>query len=354
MEVVVTEEKKKIFRARKTMKISDRQQLESLHSTLSIATSSSSEASPPPPLVNGTHKEDGPKLGDKELNNMSDSSTTHVPSPSSLNSPSSPVPFLSLNLSPSPPSSQSPEPTSPLDSIRFELKKMDEEEEGEKKSSSVSLNEAATPSTESKDNQQKDTEEKEKKQVNAQPCDKPAEIVIFMWDLLTGAVFFHFLQGEQTTTKDTVAAKVSVKGLAPCSSVPLPESDCIEPVDADNNTKDSEAFSAKIKEEKPAAPKSTSSDSSLPYSPSSRSTSSSGTDVKQGKEIKEEKGKDAVKKGLTNDVKMEVDVKVETKKEKSEVGQSAKPSRPSSTPPSNTGMTLTITRNSLQINVKQQ
>uniref|UniRef100_A0A3Q3G3D9 Activating transcription factor 7 interacting protein n=1 Tax=Labrus bergylta TaxID=56723 RepID=A0A3Q3G3D9_9LABR len=106
MEVVVAEEKKKIFRARKTMKISDRQQLESLHSTLITATPGLSETSSPP-LLNGMHKEDGPKAGDKEQNNVSDSNSPRTASPSSPTL-SSPAPFLSLNLSPSPASSQSP------------------------------------------------------------------------------------------------------------------------------------------------------------------------------------------------------------------------------------------------------
>lgn len=170
MEVVVSEEKKKIFRARKTMKISDRQQLESLHTTLLTSTPGLSNPSPPP-LMNGTHKEDGHKVGDKEQNNISDSNSPHA------TSPASPTPFLSLNLSPSPASSQSPKekeeapsPTSPFHSLNFELKKMEdgEEEEGEKKVSlSSSSNEPVTTvSTESKE---KDTEvipESEKKEVN--------------------------------------------------------------------------------------------------------------------------------------------------------------------------------------------
>ncbi|XP_070834313.1 activating transcription factor 7-interacting protein 1 isoform X2 [Chaetodon trifascialis] len=327
MEVVVTEEKKKIFRARKTMKISDRQQLESLHSTLLTATPGLSETSPPP-LVNGTHKEDGQKMEDKEQNNILDSNATCATSPASLTSPGSPAPFLSLNLSPSPASSHSPKakedtptsPTSPFHSLNFELKKMEEEEEGEeeekekeekkKDSLSSSSNESVKlASTESKENQEKDAE------------------------------------AEQTETKDP--AKDSVKGLGPCSSVPPPVSDCTEPMDTDKDTKnakDTEASTVKIKDEKPSSPKSTTSDSTLPCPSSSRTASSSGDgDLKQEKEIKEEdikeeeNGKEAVKKGSKNEAKMEVDsVKVETKKEKSEVRQTTKPSRPSSTPPSNT------------------
>jgi len=188
MEVVVIEEKKKIFRARKTMKISDRQQLDSLHGTLLTAGPGMSDTSPPPPpLVNGTHKEDGPKAGDGEQN-TSDSNSPRA------TSPASPSPFLSLNLSPSPASSQSPKdkddaptsPTSPFHSLNFELKKMDDEEEEEdvmmmeeevelkeKKVSPVSSSkESVTPApSESKENQEQDSEgtpKMEKKEVNAQ------------------------------------------------------------------------------------------------------------------------------------------------------------------------------------------
>ncbi|XP_074486412.1 activating transcription factor 7-interacting protein 1 isoform X4 [Sebastes fasciatus] len=267
MEVVVTEEKKKIFRARKTMKISDRQQLENLHSTLLTAAPGMGDASSPP-LMNGTHKEDGPKAGDKEQNNISDSNSPQAASPSS------PTPFLSLNLSPSPASSQSQEgkeenpssPTSPFHSLNFELKKMEEKEEEEEKeekekkektgSSLSSSKESVTPaSTEAKENHEKDTEvtpETEKK------------------------------EEDKTTTEDPAVdlSKGSLKA-------------------------------------------------------------SSSKDVKQEKEIKEEvvkeeeSKKEGVKKGSINEEKMEVE---SIKKEKTEVGQTKKPSRPSSTPPSNTGV----------------
>ncbi|XP_071329373.1 activating transcription factor 7-interacting protein 1 isoform X2 [Trachinotus anak] len=256
MEVVVTEEKKKIFRARKTMKISDRQQLESLHSTL--LTSAPGLSNPSPPLLmNGTHKEDGQKVGDKEQNNISDSNSPHA------TSPASPAPFLSLNLSPSPASSQSPKakeetptsPISPFHSLNFELKKMVEEEEEEKKgSSSSSSNEPVTPvSTESKENKEKDTEvipEVEKE------------------------------EEEQTATVEPAvdSVKESVKA------------------------------------------------------------SSSGVNLKQEKEIKEEdikqekNNKEDSKKGSVSVEKMEVEIQ----KEKTDFGKTTKPSRPSSTPPSNT------------------
>lgn len=166
MDVVVTEEKKKIFRAKKTMKISDRQQLEILHSSLSTAPPGLSEPSPPP-LMNGTHKEDGQKVGDKEQNTILDTNSPNAPSPTS------PAPFLSLNLSPSSASSQSPKekaetptsPTSPFHSLNFELKKMEEE----KKDSSSSYDFIPSASVLRENNQQEGTEvtsEKGNKQVN--------------------------------------------------------------------------------------------------------------------------------------------------------------------------------------------
>lgn len=172
-------EEKKIFRARKTMKISDRQQLESLHSTL-LTTSPSLADTSPPPLMNGTHKEDGQKVGEKEQNNVSDSNSPRTTSPASQISLSSPAPFLSLNLSPSPVPSQSPKskdetsPTSPFHSLNFELKKMQgeegEQEDKKKSSSSSPTNESVTPaSTEAKEKQEKNTEvnpEMGKKEVN--------------------------------------------------------------------------------------------------------------------------------------------------------------------------------------------
>ncbi|XP_069023222.1 activating transcription factor 7-interacting protein 1 isoform X2 [Embiotoca jacksoni] len=179
MEVLVTEEKKKIFRARKTMKISDRQQLESLHSTLLTAAPGLSNPSPPP-VMNGTHKEDGQKAGEKEQNNVSDSNSPRAASPASGTSLSSPAPFLSLNLSPSPASSQSPKaqeetasPSSPFHSLNFELKKI--EEDDKKGGSPSSSNEPGTPaSTECKGQPSKDTEakpadgDKEEKQTTAE------------------------------------------------------------------------------------------------------------------------------------------------------------------------------------------
>ncbi|XP_018520612.1 activating transcription factor 7-interacting protein 1 isoform X2 [Lates calcarifer] len=320
MEVVVTEEKKKIFRARKTMKISDRQQLENLHSTLLTAAPGLSNPSPPP-LVNGTHKEDGQKAGDKEQNNILDSNSPHAASPAS------PAPFLSLNLSPSPASSQSPKgkeesptsPTPPFHSLNFDLKKAEEEEK--KGSLSSPSQESVKPaSTESKENEEKDTEANPEMEIK---------------------------EKEQTTTEDTaaVSAKEPVKGLDPRSPVPPPVSDCTELMDTDSDTtkaKDPEASTAKIKDEKPSSPKSKTSDSSPSCPSSSHPASSLGADLKQEKEIKEkdikeEDDKEDVKKVPVREESMEVEpATVEPKEEKTDVGKTTKPSRPSSTPPSNT------------------
>ncbi|XP_026158718.1 activating transcription factor 7-interacting protein 1 isoform X2 [Mastacembelus armatus] len=313
MEVVVTEEKKKIFRARKTMKISDRQQLESLHSTLLTAAPGLSGPSPPP-LMNGTHKEDGQKLGDKEQNNISDSNSPHAASPAS------PAPYLSLNLSPSPSSSQSPKakdetltsPTSPFHSLNSELKKMEEE----KKGSSSSSSNVTLATTESKEKWAKDTEvvtETEKKLVG------------------------------QTATEDkaVVTTKESVKGSAPCSPLSPTMSDCTKPMNTASDTskaKDTEASTTKVKDGKPPSPKSIKPDSSPACPSSSHPASSSCADLKQEKEIKdqdikeEKDDKEDVKKASVSEEKMELDVvKEEIKREKT-----TKPSRPSSTPPSNT------------------
>ncbi|KAG5832431.1 hypothetical protein ANANG_G00291100 [Anguilla anguilla] len=100
MDVAVAEEpQKKIFRARKTMKISDRQQLELLHNTLP----SSKPPCPSPPLVNGRHPDDGQKETEREKEK---SSAGGSPMEARSVSPASrsPTPLaLSLSLSPSPP-----------------------------------------------------------------------------------------------------------------------------------------------------------------------------------------------------------------------------------------------------------
>ncbi|XP_053471167.1 activating transcription factor 7-interacting protein 1 isoform X2 [Ictalurus furcatus] len=106
MEVAVPEEpQKKIFRARKTMKMSDRQQLEVLHNTLVTANPNSSSSRPQTPLVNGTHGEDGAKgkEKDKETGTKSPASPLSRASPSrSVSISRSPSPAVSENRNPSP------------------------------------------------------------------------------------------------------------------------------------------------------------------------------------------------------------------------------------------------------------
>lgn len=134
-----------------------------------------------------------------------------------------------------------------------------------------------------------------------------------------------------------------LKGLD--TPVPPAVSDFTEPMETDSDTTkemDTEASTAKVPDEKPSSPKCTTSDSSS-SSCSIPNPASSCADQKQSVEIKDdikvETDKADVKKGLTCEEKMEVgSVKVEPKKEKTNVGQASKPSRPSSTPPSDTGM----------------
>ncbi|XP_047221467.1 activating transcription factor 7-interacting protein 1 [Girardinichthys multiradiatus] len=301
MEVVVTEEKKKIFRARKTMKISDRLQLENLHSTLMNSAPGLSNPSPPP-LVNGTHKDDGQKVGDKEQNSSSDPNSPQVASPATPGSLSSPAPFLSLNLSPSPGSSQSPNPqeevtsrSSPPPSESHDSKKTEDEE---KKGSSPSpLNESVTPvSAECKDPQKADVI----------PVDKIEE--------KKGAPEEPVVDLEKDSDKR--------------SPEPSSMSECIEPMDAENyssDTIDSEESTSTVKHQKPPSPT---------VAPSSSLTSppASGEDKRPAAENKAED----IRKESNQKDKMEMhSVKVELKKE-SNAGQTKGPSRPSSTPPCNT------------------
>lgn len=109
MEVAVPEEpQKKIFRARKTMKMSDRQQLEALHSTLATASSASYPSSTSPPLVNGTHEKEKEKVKDNDLKHKE----TDLVSPAPDSPDSSPSPSLSVSISPASPDVQSTSPSS--------------------------------------------------------------------------------------------------------------------------------------------------------------------------------------------------------------------------------------------------
>lgn len=302
------------------MKISDRHQLENLHSTLLTVGTSLSNPSPPP-LMNGTHKEDGQKVGDKEQNNVLDLNTPQTTPPVSPTALSSPTPSLSLNLSPSPPSS-SPKgleemtaPRSPVDPLNFELKKVEEDEKKDGTPSSSS--EPVTARTDCKGQQEKDTE--------VIPAEEKKK--------------------EDHTVEEDPAVDLAVDPLKG-SDTPVPPavSDFTEPMETDSETTkemDTEASTAKVPDEKPSSPKCTTSDSSS--SSSSIPNPASCTDQKQSVEIKDEDIKEVetdkadVKKGSTCEEKMEVgSVKVEPKKEKTNVGQASKPSRPSSTPPSDT------------------
>ncbi|XP_051558390.1 activating transcription factor 7-interacting protein 1 isoform X3 [Myxocyprinus asiaticus] len=116
MEVAVPDEpQKKIFRARKTMKMSDRQQLETLHNTLTTTSSSSTSYSsrPQTPLVNGTHTEkDKEKVKENDLNHKE----TDLMPPANDSSQCSPSPSLSFSVSrsPSPPNTQTTSPSPSL------------------------------------------------------------------------------------------------------------------------------------------------------------------------------------------------------------------------------------------------
>lgn len=103
--------------------------------------------------------------------------------------------------------------------------------------------------------------------------------------------------------------------------------------------------SSKVMQEKPSSPKSTSSDSAQTRHPPPHSASSSSTELNQEKDlnetdIKEEEGEsEDARKGTTNDVNMDVDpTKLKTKTVKMETLQAEMSTRPSSTPPSVTGM----------------
>ncbi|XP_029619351.1 activating transcription factor 7-interacting protein 1-like isoform X2 [Salmo trutta] len=128
MDVAVAEEPlRKIFRAKKTMKVSDRRQLESLHTTLS---SPCSFPSPPQPaMVNGKHCEDVSMEVVKELHG-----TTHIitHAPSSLTATS-----LTTETSEEPTASELL--VSSSQNIHSDVKDVEEEGEGDKESTLPSL-----------------------------------------------------------------------------------------------------------------------------------------------------------------------------------------------------------------------
>ncbi|XP_064844109.1 activating transcription factor 7-interacting protein 1-like isoform X2 [Oncorhynchus masou masou] len=128
MDVAVAEEPpRKIFRAKKTMKVSDRRQLESLHTTLS---SPCSFPSPPQPaMVNGKHCEAVSMEVDKEIHGTTHT-TTHATS--SLIATS-----LSTETSEEPTASELQ--VSSSQNIHFDVKDVQEEGEGDKESTLPSL-----------------------------------------------------------------------------------------------------------------------------------------------------------------------------------------------------------------------
>lgn len=127
MEVAVPEEpQKKIFRARKTMKMSDRQQLEVLHNTLATTNSSLSSSPPQTPLMNGTHTETEKDLNNKEGDLMA---------PATDSARCSPSPSFPVSRSPSPPNTQT---TSPAMDLEDPLVATEEKKETSNKSSSSS------------------------------------------------------------------------------------------------------------------------------------------------------------------------------------------------------------------------
>ncbi|XP_056135889.1 activating transcription factor 7-interacting protein 1 isoform X2 [Lampris incognitus] len=345
MEVAVAEEKRKIFRARKTMKISDRQQLETLHNTLLTGNPPISNPSPPP-LVNGTHKEDGRKTVDKEQNEAMDSNSSHAPSPVSLASQGSPIPSLSLNLSPSPSASQSPKAneenpsTSPFHSLNFDLKKM---EEGKKESLSSPSNDGpVSVSTEPKEGQDKGKEQ------------------------TTGKVKAEKKEEPHPTAENKVKDSASQSPVLPAISAKKSEKDhrteprCAEPMETNRDTKEAKVPDVKPKRKmenvsRTKATTSCSPRSSSPTCPSSSCPVPSSSmvpdqdegikdeekvvelkgELKESMKEKETVGKEELKK-VSKVEKMDVDLKVETKTEKNKPRQSAQASRPSSTPPSDT------------------
>lgn len=111
------------------------------------------------------------------------------------------------------------------------------------------------------------------------------------------------------------------------------ESDATKTTEAEastSNVKDGKASSSKVASSTPSTSRSAS------HADDQKQTS---TELKEDDVKEEEDDKADVSKGSKYEEKMEVDsVKVEFKKEKCDIGKTTKSSRPSSTPPSNTGM----------------
>uniref|UniRef100_A0A4W5PEE8 Activating transcription factor 7 interacting protein n=2 Tax=Hucho hucho TaxID=62062 RepID=A0A4W5PEE8_9TELE len=328
MEVAVAEEKKKIFRARKTMKISDRQQLESLHSTLSSPVpplSNSNSSSPPPrsPLTNGTHTEDAQKGADREQNDVAVTSRSTTPvSPTSLTSRSPPL-ALSLSLSPSPPTSQSPKakedatpsPSSPFHNLNDVLKKMEEEGKKNECSKYPSNKDKEGKDTEMEVAKTDDKEEKAPETKKEEACtttgkshEDQAPMDQYPLDPPFSPVLLATSDKESGKDKRTEQKEDTV----------AMETD----TDKDHTeTKASEASTST--DERPSSPKATPMASPV-RTPSPSTAPEPDQDIKEEEVVKKgEKKKDdsqKEKEGVTKEEKMEVvSVKKEVKKEKQNV-----------------------------------
>eukprot|EP00063_Salmo_salar_P011313 XP_013986148.1 PREDICTED: activating transcription factor 7-interacting protein 1-like isoform X2 [Salmo salar] len=334
MEVAVAEEKKKIFRARKTMKISDRQQLESLHSTLSSPVPPLSNSSSPPPrspLTNGTHTEDAQKGADREQNDVAVTSRSTTPvSPPSLTSRSPPL-ALSLSLSPSPTTSQSPKakedatpsPSSPFHNLNDVLKKM--EEEGKK-------NECST-SPSNKDKEGKDTEMEVAKMEEKAPETKKEEACT-----TTGKSHEDQAPMDQyplDSPFSPVSLATSDKESGKEKRTEQKEDTVAMETDTDKDHTETKASEASTSmEERPSSPKAAIMASPV-RTPSPSAAPEPDQDIKEEVVKKGEKKKDdsqKEKEGVTKEEKIEVvSVKKEVKKEKQNVAGCSTSSLASST-----------------------
>lgn len=147
-------------------------------------------------------------------------------------------------------------------------------------------------------------------------------------------------QAGPTTTKDSAVelGKDSDKGLV--QQLSKPTKDCTEPMDTDNDAlkeQDAEAATTKIKERKTS--KATTSNFSQTFPSRTSSCVEQEKEIKKEHIDKQDSNKQDFKKTLISESKMELEsVKVEAKSQKMDGCQSTKPSRPSSTPPSDAGM----------------
>uniref|UniRef100_A0A3P8XEQ4 Fibronectin type-III domain-containing protein n=2 Tax=Esox lucius TaxID=8010 RepID=A0A3P8XEQ4_ESOLU len=330
MEVAVAEEKKKIFRARKTMKISDRQQLESLHSTLSSPVpplSNSNSPSTPSVLTNGTHTEGRQKVADGETSDITDSktsrSTTPV-SPTSLTSRSPPL-ALSLSLSPSPPSSENPKvkedttpsPSSPFHNLNDILKQMEEEGKKDECPTALSFKDTERKPTET---EVAKTDKKEEKTTGTEKEDACTT---------TGKSPEDQASVDQSSVESPLLPVTSDKESVKDKKTGKEEDSVAMEVDTNKDHTDAKASKASLStptEDKPSTPKATNTASS-PSSPSPSHSAAPELDqdireeVQQKGEKKKEDGQKE-KEVVTKEEKMEV-VSVNEQKNEPNVAESS-------------------------------